>query len=60
MFFFTDGQIRDYRANGLKVGNAMTTVFPLVREETGEAFEATVYDYFDRYSPYHVRIKYPM
>ena len=43
----------------MKSGNAMTTVFPLVREETGEAFECSVYDYFTKYSKYKINIKYP-
>ena len=58
-----DNVIRDYRANGLKFGEcdggSTTLKFPMTNDATGETYPVTVFDYFTRYGPYKVPIKYP-
>ena len=55
----SDGHLRDYKANGLKVGNAVNTFYPLAGEEAGKVFETSVYDYFTKNSKYKASINYP-
>jgi len=57
--FHLDNQLRDQRANGLILGDSMTTKFPLTNNETGETIGVSIYDYFTKFSPYKVAIKYP-
>ena len=51
--------MRDQLANGLIAGDSFTTKFPLTNEETGETLAVSIYDYFTKFSPYKVAIKYP-
>ena len=58
-YHLLDNVIRDYRANGLKSGDSTTLKFPMTNDATGETYPVTVFDYFTRYGPYKVPIKYP-
>ena len=58
-FHLPDNVIRDYRANGLKAGDSMTAKFPMTNDATGQTFPVSVHDYFTKFGPYKVPIKYP-